>query len=148
MSSEQAWLQVLDNPTLTVLPHDYLRPQEEPFTEPKEYSFQIPQLDLPNNTLSDKYLIALSAWATLVYRLSGDDDIVLYIANNNVLRFTIQPTWTFQDLYNEISNQITEINKLADICFDSLSESIKAEKDLDKCPQLFRLAFQTARILN
>lgn len=145
MSSEQAWLQVLDNPTLTVLPHDYLRPQEEPFTEPKEYSFQIPQLDLPNNTLSDKYLIALSAWATLVYRLSGDDDIVLYIANNKVLRFTIQPTWTFQDLYNEISNQITEINKLADICFDSLSESIKAEKDLDKCPQLFRLAFSNSQ---
>lgn len=140
MTSQQAWAQILDNPTLTVLPHDYLRPQEEPFTKSNDYSFQIPQLDLPTNTFSDKYILALSAWAPLVYRLSGDDDIVLYISDNKVLRFTIQPTWTFQDLYNVIEDQIAKLNDLGDICFDTLSENIKTEQDLDKCPQLFRLA--------
>lgn len=140
-SEQQSWLQLLDNPTLTVLPHDYLRPQNEPLSLQKEYSFQIPQLDLPRNVLKDKYISALSTWATLVYRLSGDDDIVLYITNNKVLRFTILPNWTFQELYNEITSQIDKLSKIGDISFDSLSETIQSQHSLDKCPQLFRLAF-------
>lgn len=140
MTSQEAWKNKLDNPTLSVLPHDYLRPLEEPFTDSNDYTFQIPQLDLPNKTFSDKYIIALSAWIPLIYRLSGDDDIVLYISGNKVLRFIIQPTWTFQALYNRIEDQIAKINSLGDVCFDNLSESIKTEQELDKCPQLFRLA--------
>ena len=123
-SKQQTWLQLLDNPTLTVLPHDFLRPQNEPFSVQNDYSFNIPQLDLPNNILKDKYITALSTWATLVYRLSGDDDIVLYIANNKVLRFTISPTWTFQELYNEIESYIDKLSKFDDISFDSISEII------------------------
>ena len=60
-SEQQSWLQLLDNPTLTVLPHDYLRPQNEPLSLQKEYPFQIPQLDLPRNVLNSLFfLIGLS----------------------------------------------------------------------------------------
>ncbi|CCK68590.1 L-aminoadipate-semialdehyde dehydrogenase KNAG_0B01430 [Huiozyma naganishii CBS 8797] len=143
MSSAETWLQILDNPTLTVLPHDYLRPQEEPFAEEAEYILQLPQLDLPSvpANISDKYIVALSVWATLMYRVSADDDIVLYISNNKVLRFTIQPTWSFNELYSTISEEIGKVAELQDISFDSLAEKLQASNELEKAPQLFRLGF-------
>lgn len=137
----ESWLQILDNPTLTVLPHDFLRPQQAPFVEQSTYSLQLPQLDLPHSDFSDIYLTALCVWATLVFRLSGDDDIVLYIKNNKVLRFTFQANWSFEELYVEVSNKITQLASLSDVCFDQLSESIQSSNSLDKAPQLFRLAF-------
>ncbi|CCD22951.1 L-aminoadipate-semialdehyde dehydrogenase NDAI_0A07970 [Naumovozyma dairenensis CBS 421] len=140
--SSSAWMQRLDNPTLTVLPHDYLRPQNEPLSEQADYSLQIPQLDLAHSTFTDRYIVALAVWTALLYRLSGDADIVLYVTNNKVLRFTIQPTLSFQELYTVISNELESLDKDAtDISFDTLAEEIQVQQDLEKAPQLFRLAF-------
>lgn len=140
MSAINKWIEILDNPTLTVLPHDYLRPQEEPFYQKGICSIQAPILDLPVETLQNKYIFTLSIWATLMYRLSGDDDIVLYITNNKVLRFTIQPTWSFNELYSTIESKIIQLNDIDDVSFNLLAETIKSRNDLEKSPQLFRLA--------
>lgn len=140
--SEQVWIEKLDNPTLSVLPQDYLRPQAAPFTERGAYSIAIPQLDtLPTKSFKDGYEVALSVWAALLYRLTGDDDIVLYINDNKVLRFTIQPSYSFQELYDTVCKEIAALPDSANISFDGLSETVKGEQELERCPQLFRLAF-------
>lgn len=112
MTNEKVWIEKLDNPTLSVLPHDFLRPQQEPYTKQATYSLQLPQLDVPHDSFSNKYAVALSVWAALIYRVTGDDDIVLYIANNKILRFNIQPTWSFNELYSTINNELNELNSI------------------------------------
>ena len=142
MTNENVWIEKLDNPTLSVLPHDFLRPQQEPYTRQATYSLQLPQLDVPHETFSNKYAVALSVWAALLYRVTGDDDIVLYIANNKILRFNILPTWTFNELYSAIITELSQLESIkADFSFDDLAEKIQSYQDLERTPQLFRLAF-------
>ena len=130
--------QILDNPTLTVLPNDHLRPQQPPFSKDGELSLSLPQLSTIQNEV-DSYILTLTAWAALVYRLSGDDDIVLYVSNNRVLRFTIQPTWTFEQVYNEISNNLQQLESLGEVNYDTISETIQQQNDLEKPPRFFCL---------
>ncbi|GAV53418.1 hypothetical protein ZYGR_0AI07020 [Zygosaccharomyces rouxii] len=136
----QSWSEKLDNPTLSVLPHDYLRPFQEPFTQQGSYSVALPQLDVPAG-FPNKYVVGLSVWAAIVFRTTGDDDIVLYIADNKVLRFTIQPSWTFQELYDVTTKELESLPPSDGVNFDSLAETIQQNQDLEKAPQLFRLAF-------
>ncbi|MCX2891953.1 hypothetical protein OO258_27425, partial [Pseudomonas sp. DCB_BI] len=78
----------------------------------------------------NKYAVALSVWAALIYRVTGDDDIVLYIANNKILRFNIQPTWSFNELYSTINNELNKLNSIeANFSFDELAESIQSCQD-------------------
>ncbi|CCF57911.1 hypothetical protein KAFR_0D02630 [Kazachstania africana CBS 2517] len=141
MTIENIWMQLLDNPTLSVLPHDYLRPQQEPFIKQEELIVQLPQLDLPFEGFEDKYTVFLALWSTLIFRLSGDADIVLYITGNKVLRFQIQAECTFQHLIEIIRSKLDELSNIVDeINFDCFAEKIQQEQDLEKTPQLFRLA--------
>lgn len=141
--AEQAWIQRLDNPTLSVLPQDFLRPQQAPFVEQDIYSVALPQLDTIacSERFKSAYVLALSVWAALLYRFTGDDDIVLYINNNKVLRFTIQPTLSFQELYDIISQEVQSLPRGQNVSFDEISETVRKNQDLERCPQLFRLGF-------
>jgi len=132
--------QILDNPTLTVLPNDHLRPQQEPFSKDSEFTLNLPQLATVDQS-TDPYILAVSAWASLIYRLSGDDDIVLYVSGNKVLRFTIQPTWTFQQVYSEIFKILQNLESLSDVNYDTLSETLQNQNDLEKPPRFFCLGF-------
>ncbi|CAI4058807.1 hypothetical protein N7582_001204 [Saccharomyces uvarum] len=141
MTNENVWTEKLDNPTLSVLPHDFLRPQQEPYTKQATYSLQVPQLDVPHDGFFNKYAVALSVWAALIYRVTGDDDIVLYVANNKILRFNIQPTLSFNELYSTITDELSQLESIeADFSFDDLAEKIQSNQDLERTPQLFRLA--------
>ncbi|SCW01285.1 LAFE_0D09208g1_1 [Lachancea fermentati] len=137
MSAFDQWAQKLDNPTLSVLPHDYLRPQEEPLVQQAEYSVQIPQLGLPHG--KDTYTTLLAVWSALVYRLTGDDDIVLFASKNTVIRFTIQPTWSFGELFTTVERELNSSVALSEVNFDDLSEFIKEKQGREVAPQLFRL---------
>lgn len=136
----QTWSEKLHNPTLSVLPHDYLRPFQEPFTQNGSYSVAVPQFDVPSR-FTDKYIVGLSVWAAIVFRTSGDDDIVLYVAGNKILRFNIQPTWSFQELYEVVAKELQSLPSSEGVNFDSLAETIQRNQELEKAPQLFRLAF-------
>ncbi|KTB02657.1 L-aminoadipate-semialdehyde dehydrogenase large subunit [Nakaseomyces glabratus] len=131
-----SWKERLDNPTLSVWPHDYLRPHAEPFVEQGTYSISIPQL-------SGDYATLLAAWTALLYRVTGDDDIVLYVRDNKVLRFTITPELTFTQLQNKINEQLAELANVEGTNFDALSESLQKESGLERPPQLFRIACVT-----
>ncbi|QLL31346.1 hypothetical protein HG536_0B02090 [Torulaspora globosa] len=139
--SAHKWIDKLDNPTLSVLPQDFITPQQEPFVEQASCSVPVPQLDALPSTLQNKYALALGIWTALLYRLTGDDDIVLYVAQNKVLRYTIQPNFTFQDLYNTVIEELASLPDSNGISFDSLAEKVADDKDLDRPPRFFRLAF-------
>lgn len=137
-----SWSQRLDNPTLSVWPHDYLRPHADPLVKEQVTSVSVPQLSLPHSfsTENSNYALVLAAWSALIYRVSGDDDIVLYISGNKVLRFTIVPTWSFQELYGVVVAQLDELRGVEGCdSFDKLSESIAKENGLERPPQLFRI---------
>lgn len=144
MTALSAWASKLDNPTISVLPHDYLRPQQEPFVKQDELAFQLPQLEAASaNSNSSAYEIVLAAWASLIYRLTGDDDIVLLVRDGKVIRFTIQPTWSFEELCKTVNEELAAVASLDFVDFDELSQHIKTQNELEVQPQLFRLGFVT-----
>lgn len=134
----EQWAEKLDNPTLSVLPHDYLRPQSEPFVQQQEKRVQLPQLELPHG--KDAYVTVVAVWASLVFRLTGDDDIVLLVRDNKVIRFTIQASWSFAQTYAAVAEELDAVDKLASVCFDSLSNHVKATQEKELSPHFFRLA--------
>ncbi|SCV04369.1 LANO_0G09780g1_1 [Lachancea nothofagi CBS 11611] len=137
MSALEQWAQKLDNPTLSVLPHDFLRPHSEPLVEQRESHVQLPQLELPHG--KDPYTVVLAVWASLLYRLTGDDDIVLLVRGEKVMRFTIQPSWTFAQLYTTIAQELVSLQSLPTVCFDELSTYVQTNQEKELPPQLFRL---------
>lgn len=139
MAGLEDWANKLDNPTISVLPHDYLRPANQTTVEQSAYRIQLPQLEVPHG--KDSYIVGLTVWATLVFRLTGDDDIVLYVKNDKVIRFTMQPTSTFAELYSTIASELESVNSLANCGFDELSTYVKEKNSLELFPQLFRLGF-------
>ncbi|SCU88154.1 LAMI_0D08988g1_1 [Lachancea mirantina] len=141
MSSLSLWSQRLDNPTLSVLPHDYQRPQYAPLVKQEEQCENLPILELPHGKCS--YTLLLAVWASLVYRLTGDDDIVLFVKDGKIIRFTIVPTWTFSELYETVSKGLEEVSKLPEVNYDELSQHIMEEQEKELPPQFFRIGVVT-----
>nr|Q12572.2 RecName: Full=L-2-aminoadipate reductase large subunit; AltName: Full=Alpha-aminoadipate reductase; Short=Alpha-AR; AltName: Full=L-aminoadipate-semialdehyde dehydrogenase [Candida albicans]AAC02241.1 alpha-aminoadipate reductase large subunit [Candida albicans] len=136
------WLNYLDNPTLSVLPHDFLKPANNKSVE-GTYTFNI------DNGSTD-FKFGLAVFAALVYRLTGDEDIVIATdesANTPefIVRLNLTPELTFQELVSKITkeyeNNISQINYKA---LSEVSHRIKEAKGLDENPGLFRLSYQHA----
>ena len=136
------WLNYLDNPTLSVLPHDFLKPANNKSVE-GTYTFKI------DNGSTD-FKFGLAVFAALVYRLTGDEDIVIATdesANTPefIVRLNLTPELTFQELVSKITkeyeNNISQINYKA---LSEVSHRIKEAKGLDENPGLFRLSYQHA----
>lgn len=133
------WLNYLDNPTLSVLPHDYLKPANNKSVE-GQYTFQ-----LANKT---DFLPGLAVFAALVFRLTGDEDIVIATdsqqdSNEFIIRLNLTPEISFDQLVNKITTEYE--NNQKNINYQSLSEishAIKEAKKLDEYPGLFRLSYQ------
>lgn len=150
MSSDlQHWAQILSSPTLSVLPHDFIRPFNNKVIEAK-HSFSIPSKVSWNSIISqvqgsNEFIVGLSVFAVLIYRLTGDDDIVISTDSPNgkefVIRTTISPTISFVELVKQITTLYNDnVNRAVD--YDELSALIQKENGLENKPQLFRLSFQ------
>lgn len=150
MADLQHWVELLSSPTLSVLPHDYIRPTDNKTIE-ATLSFNVPSDDELNLIAKEvegasPFTVGLAVFGTLIYRLTGDDDIVIStdIAANGqefVVRFTISPTASFIDLVKQTTELFnTGASKAVD--YDELSLAIKKSNKLEGKPQLFRLAFQ------
>ncbi|CCE61428.1 hypothetical protein TPHA_0A03520 [Tetrapisispora phaffii CBS 4417] len=148
MSSSTYWIEKLVNPTLSVLPGDFLKPSQEPFIQQSNYTINIS--GLINSELSskfnDSYILLLTCWCSIFYRMTGDEEIILYIKDNKVLRFTIDKNWTFNQLYDVLDKEINQVlinHDTTDISFDNISELIREKNDLEIIPSLFKFAFLT-----
>ncbi|CCH45874.1 L-aminoadipate-semialdehyde dehydrogenase [Wickerhamomyces ciferrii] len=151
MSSDlQHWAQILSSPTLSVLPHDFIRPSNNKVVEAK-HNFSIPAKALSQSIISkvegsNEFIIGLSVFAVLIYRLTGDDDIVISTDSPNggkefVIRLTISPTVSFVELVEQITKLYNDnVNRAVD--YDELSALIQKENGYETKPSLFRLSFQ------
>lgn len=140
------WNQILSSPTLSVLPHDFIRPSNNKVVEGK-HSFAVPSISELSSIVEgvDGFVIGLSVFAVLIYRLTGDDDIVISTdapeGKEFVVRTTINPQSTFVELVKTI-NGLYQSNKTRAVDYDILAELIKVENQYENKPQLFRLSFQ------
>ncbi|KAK6456102.1 large subunit of L-aminoadipate-semialdehyde dehydrogenase [Scheffersomyces xylosifermentans] len=135
------WLNYLDNPTLSVLPHDYLKPANNQSVE-ATYSFETP--------VRADFVFGLSVFAALVYRLTGDEDIVIATdagtsGTEFIIRLNLTPEVSFQDLLAKVSSEFkTNSSNIDYKSLSEISEKIKKAKNLDDHPGLFRLSYQHA----
>ncbi|EGW34810.1 alpha-aminoadipate reductase [Spathaspora passalidarum NRRL Y-27907] len=137
------WLNYLVNPTLSVLPHDYLKPANNKSVE-GTYTFDIP------GKSSDDFIFGLSVFAALVYRLTGDEDIVLATDAPNdptefIIRLNLTPEITFGDLVAKITSEYeTSRSHVNYKTLSEVSQTIKDANKLETNPALFRLSYQHA----
>jgi L-aminoadipate-semialdehyde dehydrogenase len=150
MSGLQHWVEVLSSPTLSVLPHDFIRPTNNKVIEATS-SFQVPSNDQLEAITSQvegatSFMVGLAVFGTLIYRFTGDDDIVISTdaeegSQEFVVRFTVSPTASFIELVQQVTDLFNQGSSRA-VDYDELSQAIKASTKLEGKPQLFRLAFQ------
>ncbi|KAI3403927.2 LYS2 [Candida oxycetoniae] len=134
------WIKYLDNPTLSVLPHDYLKPANNKSVE-GTYAFKVPQ---PAND----FQTGLAVFAALIYRLTGDEDLVIATEESVnspsfIIRLSMTPELEFQQLLSKVKEEFTKC--AYQVNYENLSvvsQKIKAAKKLEENPELFKVSYQ------
>lgn len=144
MSDQEFWLSYLDNPTLSVLPHDFLKPANNQSVE-ATHEFELPQ----GTSSKFTYEYGLAVLAALIFRLTGDEDIVIATDARSgetpfIIRLNLAPTTTFNELLAKVKEEFLNNSKRA-ISLDEISQAIKDAKKLDANPGLFRISYQHSR---
>ncbi|KAG7192232.1 large subunit of alpha-aminoadipate reductase [Scheffersomyces spartinae] len=133
------WEEYLQSPTLSVLPHDYLKPHNNEVVE-ANYTYTLSQ--------SVDHVFGLSVFAALIYRLTGDDDIVIAtddVSNGTpfIVRLTVAPEWTFSQLHSKVKEQYdTSLKNIDYNLLDEVASRIKDATKSEEYPALFRLSYQ------
>ncbi|ODV93836.1 hypothetical protein PACTADRAFT_51586 [Pachysolen tannophilus NRRL Y-2460] len=145
------WGSLLSNPTLSILPHDFLRPSNGRIVE-SQYSFinlkeKLSQIGIRNGNVSP-FVVALAVFATLVHRLTGDDDIIISTDDDAgkqfIIRTNVDPLKTFAKFLTELS-ELYQAASSKSIPINDIVTFIQNEKNLEEPPQLFRLSFHHDR---
>ncbi|CDK24273.1 unnamed protein product [Kuraishia capsulata CBS 1993] len=144
------WASELDSPTLSVLPQDYNRPHTGKIVE-ATHEVDIGPLtgvvDTDESSQISGFTAALTVFAVLIYRLTGDNDIVIATDSGSdafIVRVPIEPTMSFLDLAKSVSAKFAEGSSKA-VPLSSIADYIQSEKKLSSPPPLFRLSFQKSR---
>ncbi|KAI5955662.1 LYS2 [Candida jiufengensis] len=133
------WVEYLDNPTLSVLPHDFLKPANNKSVE-GSYTFTTKEV-------SD-FTTGLAIFAALVYRLTGDEDIVIStdkaVENPEfIIRLNITPELKFNELVDKVKKEYDHnLNQINYNTLSEVSQRIKNFKKLEDNPELFKLSYQ------
>ncbi|OVF09584.1 putative l-aminoadipate-semialdehyde dehydrogenase [Clavispora lusitaniae] len=136
------WLKYLDNPTLSVLPHDFLKPADNRSVEGTK-TFSIPN--------AKDFTTGLAILAALIFRLTGDDDVVIATDAESsgvpfIIRLNVEPKMTFSQLLEKVRGEFeTNQREAKTHTLDEIAAAIKAKKSLDSYPALFKVSYQHAR---
>ena len=158
----QWWQQQLDGLEPLNLPLDYPRPQQFDyrgqrcdFTLTKALSGQLQQLAREQQTTL--YTVMLSAFALLLSRYSGQDDLAVgspianrhhpqleslvgFFANTLVVRTVLNPDDSFSQLVAQVHSTVTDMQQYQEIPFEQLVEQLDVERDPSRTP-LFQVLF-------
>src|SRR5262249_33336145 len=144
------------------LPTDYPRPEKQSFRGARKPLSLPESLTKAVNELSGcegvtQFMTLLTAFQVLLYRYSGQEDVVigLPIANRNrtevegligffvntlVLRTDLSEKPTFKELLQRVRNVCLEAYAHQDLPFEKLVEELRPERDLSRNP-LFQVMF-------
>lgn len=148
------WATALTNPTLSVLPFDFVRPAEGSVVEAQLTealsSKTVAELDqiAKNSGVAGAtdFSAALALYAILVYRLSGDEDVCLGSddAEGNVFVFRSNLNGTSTSL-GDLIKSVVEFEtwqKDSGVKFADILAEIQTSQKLESEPVLFRTSFQ------
>lgn len=136
------WLNYLESPTLSVLPHDFLKPLNNKSVEAtKTFSIPGPQ----------DFTTGLAVLAALMYRLTGDEDVILATDSESsgepfIIRLAAESSMTFAQLLERVKHEFsTNQHKVEYHSLDDIASAMKDKKGLDTYPALFKVSYQHAR---
>jgi amino acid adenylation domain-containing protein len=158
------WLEKLKSvPAQTELFPDAPRPGEQRYIGAAyEFAFPPELSELVARAVQtykvSPFVLLVSAFAALVYRYTGQSDIVLGSPNANrtkrewepligcfinpmALRMQISPTASFEELLRHVQEVVLEAHAHGDIPFDQIIQSLHLQRDLSRNP-IFQMLFQ------
>ncbi|TID29890.1 hypothetical protein CANINC_001529 [Pichia inconspicua] len=133
------WTATLDSPTLNILPFDFQRPTDGSVLQDTH------SVKLPTGT---DFFTALTVYALLTYRLTGDDDITIGTNTADskdefVIRFNVDPTKTFQQFKLQVTQVYNDFQaKAAGIPLETIVNTIQQLKELEKPHAVYKTTFQ------
>lgn len=136
------WLEYLDNPTLSVLPHDFLKPLNSQSVEATK-TFTIAG--------AKDFISGLAVYAALIYRLSGDEDVVIATDSEHggepfIIRVAMDNSLTFSQLKDKIEKEFnTNKGRVEYHNLDDIASAMQEKKGLEARPALFKVSFQHSR---
>jgi amino acid adenylation domain-containing protein len=159
----QYWREQLSGiPDVLNLPTDHPRGTRQSFAgELCRFKFPAELVDalqrLGNSKRSTLYMTLLAAFAVLLHRYSGQDDIVLgtpianrqdhqlegligYFVNALVMRTRIEPEKSFADLLAQVRTTALEAFRQREIPFEQLTEILPPQRSLNT-PPVFQVMF-------
>jgi amino acid adenylation domain-containing protein len=165
------WRKQLDSLPVLSLPTDHPRPAKQSFHGAR-VPITLPQsLTTAVNELSGRegvtqFMTLLAAFQVLLYRYSGQEDVVVgspisnrsrteteeligFFVNTLVLRADLSEKPTFKELLQRVRNVCLQAYAHQDLPFEKLVEELRPERDLSRNP-LFQVMFvlqNTPRIL-
>ncbi len=160
----QFWLEKLKTaPAQTELFTDAPRPGEQryngaahEFTFPSELSEQITKAT--QHYKVSPFVLLLSAFSALIYRYTGQSDVVLGSPNANrserewqsligcfinpmALRLQVTPNASFEKYLRYVQEVVLEAHTHGDVPFDQIIKSLHLQRDLSRNP-IFQMLFQ------
>lgn len=157
------WKKQLEGAASTLaLPLDHPRPPIQRHRG-AQYKFELPKTltdnlkDLSRQQDATLYMVLLAAFKTLLYRYTGQDDILVgtpianrtrvetesligFFANTLVLRTDLSDAPSFQELLGRVRRTVVEAQDHQDLPFERLIEVLQPERDLSRNP-LFQVMF-------
>ncbi|KAJ8097382.1 hypothetical protein POJ06DRAFT_303633 [Lipomyces tetrasporus] len=157
MSSDsrfEYWASALRNPTIAALPTDFARPVPLTVVEAK-HVFAFPEsvveavkelaiVDGDSTESFSAYTVALTAFVVLVFRLTGDEDIVIGANSANDEPVVIRTSTTGQLPFIELLKTVHKLEvegAAKSVPFADLISYLKEKSRTSEAPSLFRLSF-------
>ena len=145
-----SWSEKLENSTLSVLPFDFVRPEGNKIVEAK-YTVDLSTvtqsrlMQLSSEFNVSQFTIGLAAYTVLLFRLTGDEDIVIGTKTNEsgkpfVFRSAVTGATEFSDLVESVSKEESFASGHA-VPYEDLVQYIQKKQNLQEPPALFKTSF-------
>lgn len=143
-----SWIEKLKNPTVSVLPFDFVRPSDGKVVEASYTVTDLPAWNEIAKALDTSiYNVGLAAFAILVYRLTGDEDIVLGASTETGAPFVFRVGLTGSTLLSEIIQRVKAEQDFA-LKHPFELENLVKDLGLSREAELFRSSFISSAVSN